>query len=77
MTICFSKSNICHPSQRCHEEREARLKILTSKNKSAMATATPVRTTKLAYVESVAKPLRGSKVWPGILCKIVNDFMCD
>lgn len=46
---------------RCHEEREARLKILTSKNKSAMATATPVRTTKLAYVESVAKPLRGSK----------------
>ena len=50
--------------QRCHEEREARLKSLTSKNKSAMATATPVRTTKLTYIESVAKNPRGStKVW--------------
>merc|ERR1712071_145463 len=36
------------------------LKSLTSKNKSAMATATPVRTTKLTYIESVAKNPRGS-----------------
>lgn len=45
--------------QRCHEEREARLKSLTSSHKQSMAKATPQRTTKLAYVESVAKAPRG------------------
>nr|SVE75340.1 EOG090X0BTZ [Daphnia dolichocephala] len=44
---------------RCHEEREARLKSLTSSHKQSMAKATPQRTTKLAYVESVAKAPRG------------------
>nr|CAG4638684.1 EOG090X0BTZ [Cyclestheria hislopi] len=43
---------------RCHEEREARLKSLTANIQQSMAKATPVRTTKLAYVESVAKPPR-------------------
>lgn len=46
--------------QRCHEEREARLKSLTANIQRSMAKATPVRTTKLAYVESVAKPSRSA-----------------
>ena len=46
--------------QRCHEEREARLKSLTANIQKSMAKATPVRTTKLAYVDSVAKNPRGS-----------------
>lgn len=45
--------------QRCHEEREARLKSLTSNHKQSMAKATPQRTTKLAFVESLAKAPRG------------------
>nr|CAG4645059.1 EOG090X0BTZ [Leptodora kindtii] len=45
---------------RCHEEREARLKSLTANIQRSMAKATPVRTTKLAYVESVAKPSRSA-----------------
>nr|CAG4641977.1 EOG090X0BTZ [Eurycercus lamellatus] len=45
---------------RCHEEREARLKNLTMSHKQSMAKAVPVRTTKLAYVESVAKAPRGA-----------------
>lgn len=45
--------------QRCFEEREERLKNLTINHKQSMAKATPVRTTKLAYVESVARAPRG------------------
>nr|CAG4644239.1 EOG090X0BTZ [Lepidurus arcticus] len=44
---------------RCHEEQEARLKSLTANIQSSMAKAKPVRQTKLAYVESTAKPPRG------------------
>nr|CAG4652105.1 EOG090X0BTZ [Triops cancriformis] len=44
---------------RCHEEQEARLKNLTANIQSSMAKAKPVRQTKLAYVESAAKPPRG------------------
>nr|CAG4648181.1 EOG090X0BTZ [Moina brachiata]SVE93216.1 EOG090X0BTZ [Moina brachiata] len=44
---------------RCHEELEARLKNLTNNHKQSIAKAIPVRTTKLAYVECVAKAPRG------------------
>nr|CAG4641140.1 EOG090X0BTZ [Eulimnadia texana] len=45
---------------RCHQERDARLKNLTANIQQQMAKATPVRTTKLAYVDSVAKPPRNA-----------------
>lgn len=41
------------------ELREAKLKSLTMSHKQSAAKATPVRTTKLAYVESVTKAPRG------------------
>nr|CAG4646516.1 EOG090X0BTZ [Macrothrix elegans] len=44
---------------RCHEEREARLKSLTQNHRQSLAKATPVRTTKLAYVDCVVKAPRG------------------
>ena len=47
-------------AQRCHKERKDRLKNLTAHIQKSMAKATPVRTTKLAYVESVARAPRGS-----------------
>nr|CAG4645758.1 EOG090X0BTZ [Lynceus sp. MCZ IZ 141354] len=43
---------------RCHEEREVKLKSLTQNIKQSMQKATPVRTTKLVYVDSVVKPPR-------------------
>nr|CAD7260319.1 unnamed protein product [Timema shepardi] len=45
-------------SQRCVEEREEKLKALTSNIQLSIAKSTPVRQTKLAYVDSVAKPPR-------------------
>ncbi|KZS14917.1 Transcription elongation factor B Polypeptide 3 [Daphnia magna] len=62
---------------RCHEEREARLKSLTSNHKQSMAKATPQRTTKLAFVESLAKAPRGKlgPVKPGssaVLASMTN-----
>ena len=44
--------------QRCLDEREAKLKALTSNIQQSIAKSTPVRQTKLAYVDSVAKPPR-------------------
>ncbi|KAJ9574661.1 hypothetical protein L9F63_008193 [Diploptera punctata] len=43
---------------RCLDEREAKLKALTSNIQQSIAKSTPVRQTKLAYVDSVAKPPR-------------------
>ncbi|XP_030756800.1 transcription elongation factor B polypeptide 3 isoform X1 [Sitophilus oryzae] len=43
---------------RCLDEREAKLKALTANIKQAQDKCIPVRTTKLAYVDSVAKPPR-------------------
>ncbi|PNF41785.1 hypothetical protein B7P43_G02617 [Cryptotermes secundus] len=43
---------------RCLEEREAKLKALTTNIQQSIAKSTPVRQTKLAYVDSVAKPPR-------------------
>ncbi|XP_063243390.1 transcription elongation factor B polypeptide 3 isoform X2 [Bacillus rossius redtenbacheri] len=43
---------------RCVEEREEKLKALTSNIQQSIAKSTPVRQTKLAYVDSVAKPPR-------------------
>lgn len=44
---------------RCMDERESRLKALTANIKLAQDKSTPVRQTKLAYVDCVAKPPRG------------------
>lgn len=43
---------------RCLDEREARLKTLTANIKQAQDKSIPVRMTKLAYVDAVAKPPR-------------------
>ncbi|KAL3278644.1 hypothetical protein HHI36_016182 [Cryptolaemus montrouzieri] len=43
---------------RCLDEREAKLKALTANIKQSQDKSIPVRTTKLAYVDSVAKPPR-------------------
>ncbi|CAG0881501.1 unnamed protein product [Darwinula stevensoni] len=43
---------------RCKREREAKLQSLTSKLHHSMSVKTPSRQTKLAYVDSVAKPPR-------------------
>lgn len=43
---------------RCVDERNARLKALTATIKQAQDKSLPVRTTKLAYVDSVVKPPR-------------------
>lgn len=43
---------------RCLDEREAKLKALTTNIQQSIAKSTPVRQTKLAYVDSVAKPPR-------------------
>ncbi|CAM1327798.1 TCEB3 (predicted) [Pycnogonum litorale] len=40
------------------DEREAKLKAITANISASMAKATPVRQTKLAYVDTVAKPPR-------------------
>lgn len=40
------------------DEREKKLKELTANITQSMAKSTPVRTAKLAYVDSVAKPPR-------------------
>jgi len=40
------------------DEREAKLKALTTNIQQSIAKLTPVRQTKLAYVDSVAKPPR-------------------
>jgi len=60
---------------RCHEEREKKLKSLTANIQKSIAKATPVRTTKLAYVESVAKGPRGSaraQAHNGLLNSLTN-----
>nr|SVE71264.1 EOG090X0BTZ [Daphnia similis]SVE71896.1 EOG090X0BTZ [Daphnia similis]SVE72522.1 EOG090X0BTZ [Daphnia similis] len=62
---------------RCHEEREARLKSLTSNHKQSMAKATPQRTTKFAFLDIVAKAPRGKlgQVKPGssaVLASMTN-----
>lgn len=43
---------------RCLDEREAKLKALTANIKLSQDKSLPVRTTKLAYVDTVAKPPR-------------------
>lgn len=43
---------------RCLDEREAKLKALTVNIKLAQDKSTPVRQTKLAYIDSVVKPPR-------------------
>ncbi|XP_060525779.1 transcription elongation factor B polypeptide 3 [Cylas formicarius] len=43
---------------RCLDEREAKLKALTANIKQSQDKSLPVRTTKLAYVDDVAKPPR-------------------
>lgn len=43
---------------RCMDEREAKLRALTTNIKQAQDNSLPVRTTKLAYVDSVVKPPR-------------------
>lgn len=43
---------------RCLDEREAKLKALTENIKLSQDKSTPVRQTKLAYVDSVVKPPR-------------------
>ncbi|XP_069684558.1 transcription elongation factor B polypeptide 3 isoform X2 [Periplaneta americana] len=43
---------------RCLDEREAKLKALTTNIQQSIAKSTPVRQTKLAYVDSIAKPPR-------------------
>lgn len=43
---------------RCLDEREAKLKALTANIKLAQDKSLPVRQTKLAYVDTVAKPPR-------------------
>ncbi|CAH1964649.1 unnamed protein product [Acanthoscelides obtectus] len=43
---------------RCLDEREARLNAITANIKQAQDKSIPVRTTKLAYVDSVVKPPR-------------------
>lgn len=43
---------------RCLDEREAKLKALTANIKQSQDKSIPVRTTKLAYVDDVAKPPR-------------------
>ncbi|XP_049950525.1 transcription elongation factor B polypeptide 3 [Schistocerca serialis cubense] len=43
---------------RCVEEQEAKLKALTSNIQQSIAKSTPIRQTKLAYVDSIAKPPR-------------------
>ncbi|RZC34468.1 transcription elongation factor B polypeptide 3 [Asbolus verrucosus] len=43
---------------RCLDERDAKLKALTANIKQAQDKSLPVRTTKLAYVDAVAKPPR-------------------
>ncbi|KAJ4444903.1 hypothetical protein ANN_06701 [Periplaneta americana] len=45
-------------SRRCLDEREAKLKALTTNIQQSIAKSTPVRQTKLAYVDSIAKPPR-------------------
>lgn len=43
---------------RCLDEREARLNAITANIKQSQEKSIPVRTAKLAYVDSVAKPPR-------------------
>ncbi|XP_011502248.1 PREDICTED: transcription elongation factor B polypeptide 3 [Ceratosolen solmsi marchali] len=43
---------------RCLDEREAKLKALTANIKQSIDKSTPVRSTKLAYVDNVVKPPR-------------------
>lgn len=43
---------------RCLDEREARLNFITANIKQSQEKSIPVRTAKLAYVDSVAKPPR-------------------
>lgn len=43
---------------RCLDEREARLTAITANIKQSQDKSLPIRTTKLAYVDSVAKPPR-------------------
>lgn len=45
--------------QRCLDEREKKLEALKTNITQSMAKSTPVRRTKLAYVDSVVKPPRG------------------
>lgn len=45
--------------QRCLDEREKKLEALKTNITQSMAKSTPVRKTKLAYVDSVVKPPRG------------------
>ncbi|PSN45204.1 hypothetical protein C0J52_07147 [Blattella germanica] len=45
-------------SFRCQDEREAKLKALTTNIQQSIAKSTPVRQTKLAYVDSYVKPPR-------------------
>ena len=52
------KYNLIILFQRCLDEREAKLKALTTNIQQSIAKSTPVRQTKLAYVDSVAKPPR-------------------
>lgn len=43
---------------RCLDEREAKLNFITANIKESQDKSLPVRTTKLAYVDSIAKPPR-------------------
>lgn len=45
-------------SQRCVEEREEKLQSLTENISQSMANSTPVRKTKLAYLDTTVKPPR-------------------
>lgn len=45
-------------TQRCLDEREAKLKTLTANIKQSIDKSVPVRSTKLAYVDNVVKPPR-------------------
>jgi hypothetical protein len=61
------------------DEREAKLKALTTNIQQSIAKSTPVRQTKLAYVDGVAKPPRNVarqqvKYPTEVLCKYFLDF---
>lgn len=44
--------------QRCQDEQDAKLKSLTANIKQSQVQSVPVKQTKLAYVDSAAKPPR-------------------
>lgn len=59
---------------RCLDERDAKLKALTANIKQAQDKSIPVRMTKLAYVDAVAKPPRNIGSYLLFLLSVISRY---